>query len=264
MDLPIYTSKKGTKVVRATELHLALQLPDHHYATNIRRWLQDLYSFVDGIRRPQGMRDYARRKEQPSALLEDYYLSVELAKLICLRTRSKVRHKYANLLHRHEVRTPTLPQFGPQDVLNFIDLVKAMSLVSCQQAAETAHLEAYRQLNNGSAEYWNRYRGELIGYRKEDLIRKLRAHGQEAARSMSLRELLQRLDSSELIRLALIDHYLGQGFAREYSLHIGEMGKRLAQEMQLATVDDTQNGSLFAPEVNPEMLRAIRGHSAAA
>ena len=264
MELSIYTSKKGTKVVRATELHLALQLADHHYATNIRRWLQDLYPFVDGIRRPRGMRDYARRKEPAPTLLEDYYLSVELAKLICLRTRSKVRHKYANILHRHEVRTPTLPQFGPQDVLNFIDLVKAMSLVSCQQAAETAHLEAYQQLNNGSSEYWNRYRGELIGYRKEDLIRKLRAQGQEAARSMSLRDLLQRLDPSELVRLALIDHYVGQGFAREYSLHIGEMGKRMAQEMKLTIVDDTQNGSLFAPEVNPEMLRAIRGRSAAA
>jgi hypothetical protein len=34
--------------------------------------------------------------------------------------------------------------------------------------------------------------------------------------------------------------------------------------MSLTIVDDTQNGSLFAPDINPDTLHAIRGRSAAA
>ena len=47
-DLQILVSKKGTKVVTATSLYMALQLPDQHYAANIKKWLTDVYEFKDG------------------------------------------------------------------------------------------------------------------------------------------------------------------------------------------------------------------------
>jgi len=71
MDLQILVSKKGTKVVTATNLHQALQLLDHHYATNVRKWLQDVYEFADGVRKPAKMQDYAPRKQKNSALIDD-------------------------------------------------------------------------------------------------------------------------------------------------------------------------------------------------
>jgi len=60
MDLTIRISKKGTRVIKASELHRALGLNDNHYQNNVRHWLKDVYQFNDGIRRPQGMKDYAR------------------------------------------------------------------------------------------------------------------------------------------------------------------------------------------------------------
>ena len=63
MSLEILESKKGTKVVSASNLHHVLGLPSLQYGPNVRRWLKDLYEFSDtGIRKPQVLRDYARRR----------------------------------------------------------------------------------------------------------------------------------------------------------------------------------------------------------
>lgn len=98
MELEVLQSRKGTKVVSATSLHTALRLPTHHYGTSVRRWLRDLYEFGDGgIRKPQPLRDFAKRP-RPGEPIEDFYLTLELAKLIALRTNSKVKLKYARIL----------------------------------------------------------------------------------------------------------------------------------------------------------------------
>ncbi len=98
MELKILESKKGTKVVTASNLHLALGLPNHSYGVNLRRWLRDTYEFSDGIRRPVELRDFGRRPSPISQPVDDYYLSLELAKLISLRTNSKEKLRYARFL----------------------------------------------------------------------------------------------------------------------------------------------------------------------
>ena len=102
MDLQILVSKKGTKVVKASNLYLVLGLPNKQYTANLRRWLEDIYEFRDGIRKPQSMKDYALRPKQAiddrEKLVDDYYLSLELAKLITLNTKSKLKQKYATFL----------------------------------------------------------------------------------------------------------------------------------------------------------------------
>ena len=96
-QLEVFESKKGTKVVAASNLHSSLKLPVRQYGTQIRRWLRDVYEFGDGIRKPQPYRDFAKRP-RPGEPLEDFYLTLELAKLIALRTNSKDKLKYARLL----------------------------------------------------------------------------------------------------------------------------------------------------------------------
>jgi len=97
MELEVLLSKQGTKVVVASNLYQVLQLPSKHYGTQLRKWMKDLYEFRDGIRRPQPLRDYAKRP-RPGEPMEDFYLTLELAKLIALRTNSKFKLKYARLL----------------------------------------------------------------------------------------------------------------------------------------------------------------------
>jgi len=97
MELEVLESKKGTKVVTASSFHAALKLPVRQYGAQVRRWMRDVYEFNDGIRRPQLYRDYAKRP-RPGEPLEDFYLTLEMAKLIALRTNSKHKMKYARLL----------------------------------------------------------------------------------------------------------------------------------------------------------------------
>ena len=97
MALEILESKKGTKVVTATNLHTVLKLPIRQYGAQVRKWLRDAYEFEDGIRRPQIYRDFAKRP-RPGEPVEDFYLTLELAKLITLRSNNKDKMKFARLL----------------------------------------------------------------------------------------------------------------------------------------------------------------------
>jgi hypothetical protein len=102
MELEVFESKSGTKVVTATNLYHALRLPIGQYSPSIRKWIRDLYEFSDGgIRKPKPLRDFAKRP-RPGEPTEDFYLTLELAKLIALRTVSKEKLKYARLLDAYE------------------------------------------------------------------------------------------------------------------------------------------------------------------
>jgi phage anti-repressor protein len=97
MELEVLQSKKGTKVITASNLHAALGLPVRQYGTSVRKWMRDIYELSDGMRRPQIHRDFAKRP-RPGEPLEDFYITLELAKLIALRSTSKQKLKYARLI----------------------------------------------------------------------------------------------------------------------------------------------------------------------
>lgn len=101
MQLDVLESKNGTRVVIATELYAALELPTQHYARESRRWVKDIYEFSDDIRRPECFRDYAKRP-RPGQPIVDYYLSLELARKITLHSNSKVKARVARYLKRVE------------------------------------------------------------------------------------------------------------------------------------------------------------------
>lgn len=97
MELEVLESKRGTKVVTASNLHQVLGLPAHNYSANVRKWLRDAYEFRDAIRRPIALRDFAKRP-RPGEPVEDYFFTLEFAKVVALRSNSKVKLKYARLL----------------------------------------------------------------------------------------------------------------------------------------------------------------------
>lgn len=98
--IKIFESKKGTKVVTASNLHQCLNQPVRLYGAQVRRWLRDVYEFSDGIRRPAPLRDFAKRP-RPDDEPQDFYMTLELAKLIALRTNCKDKLKFAQLLDRY-------------------------------------------------------------------------------------------------------------------------------------------------------------------
>lgn len=256
MDLPILTSKKGTKVIKSTQLHRALGLNDGHYQSNVKRWISDIYQFSEEIRKPAGMTDYALAKRSSAALVKEYYLSLEFARLIALSSRSKVKRAVANKLAREESAYPQQVRLGAAEMLQLLEQVKAMSRMSCQIKAEERHAADY-QRRRGSMSYWNHYRSEMIGYRKETLMASLLEMGIKFPKRATIRELLLRHDASELIRIGLIDHYAAQGHPLSYATEIGQIGQQLAKQLQLEVVDDRKGELLFAPPVDTAVLASL-------
>ncbi len=243
----------------ATELHQTLQLLDHHYGTNVRRWLHDIYQFAEGIRRPEHLSDYAKRITQESrpGLLTDYYLSLELAKLIVLHSKSRVKLKIAKYLDGLAQADNTVDELDPQRVLALMELTKAMSLVSCQMAAEKRHLRLYEQRNNGDALNWWRYRAHLLGYSNDSLRRQL-GHKGIAAKGKTQRDMLLALDPQEMIRTGVFDLFMAEGKDERYARQMADLAKAFAKEMKVEVSDDRRQASLFAPQIDPGLVAQLR------
>ncbi|MEO0732925.1 MAG: hypothetical protein AAFZ52_08825, partial [Bacteroidota bacterium] len=259
MQLTILTSKKGTRVVKATELHRALGLADHHYQNNVRHWLKDVYQFADGIRRPEGLKDFARHPGSRGQLMQEYYLAIELAKLIALATRSKVKQAVATRLSKEEVVYPEHVQLSTADTLELLEQTKAMARVSCQQAAESRHFAHYASRRKDGGGYWNRFRREqVVLTTMADLKEQLERRGQQVPASSELRRLLLRTDALELIRIGIVDHYAALGNSMPYARQLGDLAKELAAQLRLEIVDDRQGDQLFAPVVDAEVVRKLQ------
>ncbi len=96
--LEIFESKKGTKVVLASNLYKVLGLKSPSFPYQVRQWLRSYYEFEEGRNRfPELLRDFAHRPGN-GTVPEDYYLTLDFAKLIALRTTSKLRLRYAKIL----------------------------------------------------------------------------------------------------------------------------------------------------------------------
>jgi len=121
MDINIHISKKGTRVVKASELHRALGLNDNHYQANVRHWLKDVYQFTDGIRRPEGMKDFARDPRCKGQVVKEYYLCLEFGKLIALSSKSKVKQAVATRLSKEEDVYPEHVQLSATETLELLD-----------------------------------------------------------------------------------------------------------------------------------------------
>lgn len=256
MELQILVSKKGTKVVTASNLHLALGLPNKHFAANAKRWLNDVYEFRDGIRKPDHLKDFAKRPAKEN-VVDDYYLSVELAKLITLNSKSKVKQKYATWLLNLEDQVENAELLTTDQVLAVLELAKVMGLVSCQAACEQQHLETYEERNGGSAANWWNFRSNVLGYSTEKLKSALQQLGKKAE-GKSQRQMLIHLDKYEMVRTAVIDLFMALGKTERYAKNLGNLAKAFARELNVEIFDDRNAPADFRPNLNEELVSEVQ------
>ncbi len=256
MDLQVLVSKKGTRVVTASNLHRVLGLPDHHFSTNLRKWLLDVYEFKDGIRKPEKMRDFAQRNAQ-APVLKDYYLTLELAKLITLNSRSKSKKKYARWLYALEDGAGEDERLSHEQVMAMLQITRAMGMLSCQTACERRHLDIYTQRNGGKATNWWKHRSGILGYSPAQLRKQLGKRGEEAGKK-SLRKLLFRVDKYETIRMGIIDLFMAMGKSEHYARRLGDLAKSMARALNLEIYDDREEANIFAPRVDPVLVQQVK------
>ena len=258
MNLQIRVSKKGTRVVKASELHRELGLADHHYQANVRGWIKDVYQFADGIRKPVGLQDYARSSQTIAKVVHEYYFNLEFARLVALASKSKVKQAVATKLIKEEAVYPEHVQLTAEQTLELLEQTKAMSRMSCQIAAEARHLNAYIR-RTGSGDYWNRYRVEhVVKTTMEQLQHRLTDRGIAFNSSHQVRELLLRHDRLECIRVGIVDHYAAQGYSIQYSLQLGKLARQLAEGMNMEVTDDRKGEGLFTPPADIDVVRQLQ------
>ncbi|MBI1225330.1 MAG: hypothetical protein GC192_08850 [Bacteroidetes bacterium] len=259
MELQILVSKKGTKVVLASSLHAELGLPNKQYAANLRHWLHDIYQFYDGIRKPEHFKDFAKRQSKEVAM-DDYYLSIEFAKLITLNSKSKVKLKYATWLLGHEDPIEESDLLSVEQVLAMVELSKVMGLVSCQTACEQKHLDTYEERNQGSAANWWNFRSELLGYSSEKLKKAMIKIGKRPD-GKSQRQMLMQVDKYEMVRTAVVDLFMSLGKSAHYARSLGDLAKALAREMNVEIFDDREASPAFLPELNGALAEEVKDGS---
>ena len=261
MDLQILVSKKGTKVVKASNLYLILGLPNKQYAIILRRWLNDVYEFKDGIRKPSSMKDFAMRPKQADddreKLVDDYYLSIEFAKLVTLNTKSKSKQKYATFLLNLEDKTNNSDLLSIDQVMAVLELAKVMGLVSCQAAAEQKHLEMYEARNNGTAANWWTFRSKVLGYSSDKLKEKMKCSGKNAT-GKTQRQMLMQLDKYEMVNTAVIDLFMALGKTEQYAKNLGKLAKIFAKELNVEIFDDRDSSLPLTPHLNSELATEVK------
>lgn len=257
MKLQILISKKGTKVITASNLYTALELSESQYNIILPKWIDDFYDFEEGIRKPIRLQDYAKRKIADNPILKDYYLSIELAKKIALRSKSKVKQKISKQLHKVQSRE-SKEVLTPEQVQTVLEVTKMMTRLSCQISAERKHREIYTTRNGGSAANWWKYRSQLLGYSATLLRKQMEIHDKNP-KGKSQREMLLHLDNKpEMIRTAVIDLFMSMGKTETFSKKLGDMAKLFATELALEVYDDRASANLFASSINTTLLDEMK------
>ena len=254
MDIQILISKKGTQVVTATNLHDVLDLPLHKYNGNIKKWFCDIYAFQDDVRKPEVMHDYALRSLKGKR--EDYYISLELAKLITLNSTSLVKAEVAKYFLSLEQREKKEEMLTKDQVLAVLELTKVMGMISCQKSVEKQHQNKYNQ-SQGKPYQWWKYRANLLGYSVQELKDKMHEVGQNY-KSKNLLQLLMHLDKYEIIRMAVIDLFLALGKSEGFAKNMGDLAKVFSLEMKVEIWDDRKSDIQFTHNVNMELVNEVK------
>ncbi len=252
-QLQVFISKKGTRVVRSMDLYRVLELPPAQYPLVLRKWLKDVYEFQDGgIRKPENMRDFARRKTQ-EPLVEDYYLTLEFAKQICLQSNSKRKQKCARYLKAMMRRVGSDRRASLRELQSLIQLVRALSKVSNQLVCERRHADVYQKRHGGRFDNWWVYRKKLLGMTQKKHPGEVPSGKFKAVANLSLRKFLLSQDPAELIRIGIFDWFMAQGKSPDYALSMAQLGKDVALLLGIRVendtgVEDKETYTLFSSE----------------
>jgi len=256
MEIQVFQSKKGTKVVTTSNLHEALQLPTHLYNGTVKYWIQDIYDFNDEVRKPQLLKDYSEIKQTISKR-KDYYISLEMARLITLNSNSPVKLVFARKLTELVKPKRASGMFSKDQVLAVLELTKVMGLISCQKSAELGHQQA-KSANLGKSNEWWNYRARLLGYNVATLKAKMTEIG-VSYKGKNLRQMLIKTDKYEMIRMAVIDLFLALGNSEHYAKDMGDLAKIFANELKVEIRDDRKDSmTLYPKNADRELVKQVR------
>jgi phage anti-repressor protein len=184
--------------------------------------------------------DFTPKKEEstggrPSI---DYILNRDSALNIIVMSGGKNAKKCREIVIKTYKERETGLAHTNQQIEAFIDLSRAMTLVSIQKQVEKRHFDIYNDRYT-----WYQYRAALLGYDTKDVIKAMQLVNKK---HHSMRTSLIQLDANELIRVGVIDFMIALGKNQEYAKNVGDLCKTMAEKMKLGNIiwDDTKSNPL--------------------
>lgn len=224
-------SKKGTVVITASQLWELMGGKEDRFESAISQWLSDVYEFDEVIRKPLRNTDYGLRKlgEEVSQAVDDYYLTLSLAKQIVLRSNLKNKLEIAKRIKAKEVNSGLRKNFTSEEIVEIVHLCRAMTDESFQLKSEERHFDLFKN-RKGNAAYWWRYRAEILGISIGRMKKWMERRG-IVVNGKSSREIIKSYDGYELIRIGVIDYLIAQGKHWQYARQAGELAKLFTKEL---------------------------------
>jgi hypothetical protein len=166
------------------------------------------------VRRPIEGKEYSSYGKstptQGGQAAQDYFIKLNLAKLITLNSKSPAKKHYARYLMQLEQKVEDADLLSPEQVVVMMDMAHAMSLISCQKAAERRHNATFLKQGNSQYDWW-KYRTDLIGITLDELREAMYKVGRDAARRNRRVMLQQTGNKHQTIREAVIDFFMAVG-----------------------------------------------------
>lgn len=253
-------SRTGTRYVMARNLHTALGLSPANYSRDVKQWFSDDYGFADDVRRPIEGQEYSSymgsTPAQGGQTAQDYFIRLNLAKLITLSSRSPAKKQYARYLMQLEQKVEDADLLTPEQVIAMMDVAQAMTLISCQKSAERQHRAAF--IRKGGTDYdWWEYRTKLMGITLDELRNAMYKMGRNAARH-NRRVLLQQTGNKHhTIREAVIDLFVALGKTTRYADNMGRIAFEYAERMKLSIYNDIGASIDFTQGINQTLVNEI-------
>jgi phage anti-repressor protein len=260
--LDIKKSKStGASYVMARNLHAALQLNPVNYSRDVKQWFAEDYGFADDIRQPIEGQEYSSSTKsipvkagQPT---QDYFIKLNLAKLITLNSRSPVKKDFARYLLSLEEKVENADLLSPEQVVAMMDVAGAMTLISCQEAAERQHYQKYLEEGNSKYDWWD-HRAQLLGYTMADLREAMHKMGRNSARRNRRVMLQQTGNKHQTIREGVIDLFLALGKSTRYADNMGFIAFNYAEKMGLTIYRDKNATIDYTQALNQDLIKEIQ------
>lgn len=239
------TTARNNTAVLASELHRRLGIK-----TPLRKWMPRMlvYGFEENRDFYQKAKN-VRLAHGGSNVVFDWVLTLDTAKEIAMLQRSETGKAIRNYLLQLDRRTQDGEMLNREQIAALIDLVAVLGFSSARKKCELMHYREWEQTST-----WWAHRAKVLGYSVADLKTKLEAIGKKY-RNPS--QALVHLNPPELIRMAVIDLFIGLGKSEVFARNVGDAAKMFAERMPPVFDNDIDGGFDFKTPKQKQLIADI-------
>ncbi len=244
--IQIHKTQRGNDAVLASELHRQLGVK-----TPLRNWMPRMIEY--GFEDSKDFYRLSKNVRSANGMLKqnfDWVLTIHTAKEIAMIQRTPQGKAIRNYLIQLENKVSDGQLLTPEQSAALLDLVSVMGFASVRKYCERMHFDKWEQPST-----WWQHRAKILGYSARELKTKCEAIGK---RYKNRQQALIHIDPLELIKVAVIDLFIGLGKSETYAQNIGHAAKLFAQKIPPVFDNDLNGGFDFKTQQQKHIISNIQ------